>query len=107
MTRWTDAHLTAMRQVGDPEVDDLVEKLLPKRGTESIGRLGYNYMLDLADQLLAAPALTLVEGSRLKTQLGAMPADLVNYFDPIEAPCVKPGSRSTKCWSITRNSCCI
>ena len=86
MTRWTETFLTAMRQVGDPEVDDLVEAVLPKDGSQSIGRLGYNRMLDLADQLLAAPSLTLVQGSRLSTHLREMPADLVDYFDPMAAP---------------------
>ena len=51
-TRWTEAQLAEYRKIGDPEVDDLVEELIPKDGSESIGRLGYNYMVELADELL-------------------------------------------------------
>ncbi len=84
--RWTEAQLTQYRQVGDVEVDKLVADVIPKNGSESVGRLGYNYMVDLADQILDKPELMLVQKSRLCEQLRAMPENLVDYYDPMEAP---------------------
>ncbi len=84
--RWTEDQLTQYRKVGDPEVDDLVADLIPKDGTESIGRLGYNYMVELADQIFDKPELLLLQKSRLREQLQKMPERLVDYYDPMEAP---------------------
>ena len=50
---WTDEFLTARRQDGDPEADQLAEKLFKPGQTKNPfgGRLGYNPILDLADTL--------------------------------------------------------
>jgi hypothetical protein len=85
-TRWEQIDLDAYRQMADPEVDNLVAALLPKQGSESIGRLGYNAMLLIADKLIEAPEVALIENSRLAQWLKTMPEDLVGYFDPLEAP---------------------
>ncbi|MGR9051100.1 MAG: oxygenase MpaB family protein [Gammaproteobacteria bacterium] len=84
--KWEAIDLDAYRQTGDAEADGLVESVLPKEGAESIGRLGYNAMLMLADKLTENPELLAVENSRLVKQLKGMPKDLVDYFDPMEAP---------------------
>ena len=52
---WANTDLDAYRQLTDPEVDQLVAALLPQQGSESTGRLGYNFMLMLADKLLETP----------------------------------------------------
>ena len=62
---WGNIDLDAYRQLADPEVDELVAALLPKKGSESIGRLGYNSMLLMADKLIQDPELALVNNSRL------------------------------------------
>jgi hypothetical protein len=84
--RWEQIDLNAYRQMADPEVDNLVAALLPKQGSESIGRLGYNAMLLIADKLIEAPEVALIDNSRLAQWLKTMPEDLVGYFDPLEAP---------------------
>ncbi|MGZ8190126.1 MAG: oxygenase MpaB family protein [Methylococcaceae bacterium] len=85
-THWEHIDLETYRQIADPEVDRLVAALLPKQGSESIGRLGYNSMLLIADKLIKDPELALVGSSRLGEWLEAMPEDLTGYFDPMEAP---------------------
>lgn len=90
-TRWSDDELQAARRRGDPPVDDVVATVLDKAGGDSRGgRLGYNYLLRIADTLLEAPWLSAVDGSRaqstLSKELEQYPKDLVEYFDPIEAP---------------------
>ncbi|MGR9116897.1 MAG: hypothetical protein ACU85E_14130, partial [Gammaproteobacteria bacterium] len=85
-SKWDDLDLDAYRQLSDPEADHLVEELLSKHGSESIGRLGYNAMLMLADKLGEDPELTFLPDSRLAKQLNKMPQDLVAYFEPMEAP---------------------
>lgn len=84
--RWSDAKLDQYRQTGDVDVDQLVESVLPESGGESVGRLGYNDMLVLADQLIKSPELALVKQSKLASRLRQKPADLVDYFDPMPAP---------------------
>jgi len=84
--KWAKTDLDSYRQMTDPEVDRLVAALLPKQGSESIGRLGYNAMLMLADKLLETPELAMLDDSRLSRQLQQMPEDLRDYFDPMEAP---------------------
>ncbi|MGR9045165.1 MAG: oxygenase MpaB family protein [Gammaproteobacteria bacterium] len=84
--KWEDLDLESFRQMADPAVDDLVEALIPEQGSESIGRLGYNAMLMLADKLGECPELTVIPDSRLARQLSKMPKALVDYFDPMEAP---------------------
>ncbi|MBS3954599.1 MAG: DUF2236 domain-containing protein [Methylomicrobium sp.] len=83
---WEHIDLDAYRQLADPEVDSLVAALLPKKGSESIGRLGYNSMLLMADKLIQDPELALVNDSRLANWLKNMPEEIVDYFDPMEAP---------------------
>lgn len=85
-TKWANEDLSRFRNQGDPEVDNLVEKLLPKNGSESVGTFGYNHMLLLADQLIKTPELATVKNSKLAAQLNKMPDDLVRYFDPMPAP---------------------
>lgn len=84
---WPDELLDAARMEGDPEVDQLVERVLGPQGTFSgVGRLGYNRLLDIADKLLETPELVFVESSKVRQQLKAFPQQLVDYFDPMEAP---------------------
>ncbi|SRR5713226_141483 len=84
---WPDERLDAARLIGDPEVDQLVERVLgPDETFSGVGRLGYNRLLDIADKLLEAPELGFVESSRVRQQLKAFPQQLVDYFDPLEAP---------------------
>lgn len=85
-TRWTQQELSAYRNEGDPEVDALVKRLLPKNGSESVGTFGYNHMLLLADQMLKTPELAFAPDSKLNSQLKDLPKDLVTYFDPMVAP---------------------
>lgn len=78
----SDARLEALRQLGDPDVDPLVEAVL----TDSAGgRRGYNLMLDLADQVVAAPELLMTD-SHLRRTLAVMPESLQEYFAPQRAP---------------------
>lgn len=83
---WEHIDLEAFRQIGDPDVDNLVADLLPKQGGESIGCLGYNSMLLIADKLVSDPELALIGNSRLSQWLHTMPEELVDYFRPMEAP---------------------
>ena len=84
---WSKEELEAARREGDPEVDRLVEKLLDSGGDFSnVGRLGYNRLLDIADKLVEAPELALVRSSAVAGQMRSHPRELVDYFDPIEAP---------------------
>lgn len=84
--RWEKVDLDAFRHTADPQVDRLVAALLPEDGQESLGRLGYNAMLMLADQWVETPELAEIPGSRLARQLAAMPPELIDYFRPEEAP---------------------
>ena len=83
---WSDEALEQYRQFGDLEVDQLVEAVLPKDGSQSVGRLGYNDMLMLADQLMKTPELAFVKQSKLVKQLNEKPESLKDYFDPMIAP---------------------
>ena len=83
---WESIDLDAYRHIADPEADNLVAALLPKQGTESIGRLGYNAMLLIADKLISDSELALADDSRLAQWLTTIPEDLVDYFSPMEAP---------------------
>ncbi len=84
---WPDELLDAARMEGDPEVDLLVERILgPEETFSGVGRLGYNRLLDIADILLDSPELCFVESSHTRQQLNTFPTQLVNYFDPMEAP---------------------
>jgi hypothetical protein len=84
---WTDELLDGARTEGDAEVDQLVERVLgPDQTFSGVGRLGYHLLLDVADELLEAPELSFVESSRVRQQLNRFPPQLVDYFDPAEAP---------------------
>ena len=95
---WTDETLNAARKEGDREVDPLVADILlaPDDGALStvdpdarVGRLGYNFLLDLADVLVESPELMLVKGSTLRGELDEISqvnTMIVDYFDPIPAP---------------------
>ena len=85
-TKWTEESLSEYRLQGDIEVDDLVAKVLPKTGSEAIGTFGYNEMLLLTDQLINTPELAFIKGSKLSEHLKTIPDDLVQYFEPMEAP---------------------
>ena len=85
-SKWQNLDLDTYRQLADPEADRLAESILPKQGSEPIGRLGYNAMLMLADKLGDDPELAMIADSRLSKQLNKMPKELVNYFEPMEAP---------------------
>ena len=85
-TKWTEENLSEYRLQGDIEVDELVAKVLPKAGSEAIGTFGYNEMLLLSDQLINTPELALIKGSKLSEHLKTIPDDLVQYFEPMEAP---------------------
>lgn len=84
--RWTSKQLDQFRLKGDPAVDPLVETILSEQGSNAVGRVGYNNMLMLADQLIAKPELALIKESRLSKQLNENPRELVEYFDPMIAP---------------------
>ncbi len=83
---WNDDALEQYRQTGDTDVDQLVDSVLPESGSESVGRLGYNEMLVLADQLIKTPELAFVKQSKFAARLSEKPANLVDYFDPMPAP---------------------
>lgn len=84
--KWRNIELDSYRQTGDSEIDRLVAEILADQGKESIGRLGYNAMLLLADKLIEAPELAFIDDSRLSRQLDKMPKKLTDYFDPMVAP---------------------
>ena len=87
LTPWSDNMLLAARQQGDPDVDALVQTVIQGNGHEyPVGRLAYNDLLDIADKLLEAPELALIQSSTVSQQLAAYPQYLVNYFDPMVAP---------------------
>lgn len=84
--KWQNIDLDSYRQLGDSEADHLVDELLPKQDDKSIGRLGYNALLQLVDKLIEAPELAIIGDSRLNRQRESMPKDLIDYFDPMIAP---------------------
>ena len=83
----TDSYLDAMRQVGDEEVDPIVEHVLALdvEGHRP-GRMRYNFMMDLADRIVATPSLRFVPDSVLNRQLGGLPEPIRAYFTPMVAP---------------------
>ncbi|GEM_PF-744518 len=83
---WTSERLDILRKIGDVEVDAMVKHVIPGDSKEAIGRLGYNDMLLLADQIMKTPELAFVKESRLAKQLQKKPEYLVDYFDPMVAP---------------------
>ncbi len=82
----TEANLTRLRAIGDPPVDELVAHVLAPDRPGGSERLQYNFMLDLADRILAAPSLRFVPDSHLNEALERLPAELRAYFSPAPAP---------------------
>src|SRR3954468_8854876 len=84
---WTDDALERARREGDPEIDALAARVLTAQDPRTAsGRLGYNSLLDLADRIVAAPELLMVEGSSLARDYASYPAELRDYFDPQPVP---------------------
>ena len=84
-TRWNDAILDHYRQMGDAEADAIVSKALGVKD----GTVKLNQMLLLANQLIEQPGLTLVDGSRVATDLEKFRENdpgLADYYEPMEAP---------------------
>ena len=83
----TKPYLDDARKEGDPAVDALVASVLaPGQAEGSAGRLDYNFMLDLADRIVATPSLRFVPSSHLNEELQRVPAGLREYFAPQLAP---------------------
>lgn len=84
---WTNAYLDDCRQLGDAEVDPLAVEILSGQVFDhEAGRLGYNHLLDLADRLIEAPALYLVDDSQVRRAFDRMPARFTRYLDPAPIP---------------------
>jgi hypothetical protein len=84
---WKDDALDRARQEGDAVVDALAAKVLSSSDPRTAsGRLGYNSLLDLADRILGAPELLMVESSTLARDYANYPAELRDYFDPQPVP---------------------
>lgn len=84
---WTDQHLDDCRQLGDAEVDPLAVEILSGQVFDrDAGRLGYHHLLDLADRLIEAPELYLVDDSLVRREFDRMPARFTSYLDPAPLP---------------------
>ena len=85
---WTNEHLDSCRQIGDEEVDPLAVEILGGQdfGGQESGRLGYHRLLDLADRLIEAPELYLVDSSDVRREFDRMPEKFTRYFDPLPLP---------------------
>jgi hypothetical protein len=84
---WSDAHLDAMRQVGDVEVDPMAKRIISRTPFDpASGRLGYHKLLGLADLLLKGPELLLLDHSFIGRELKNFPQDECEYFDPLPVP---------------------
>ena len=84
---WSDTYLDEARKMGDPLADQLVESVLTSSPHEAdTGRLAYNVALDLADRILASPALVFVPDSALNEHLRQVPDSVTGYFAPMAAP---------------------
>ncbi len=84
---WTDQELDRMRQIGDVTVDPMAEEIIAgEKFDHTTGRLGYQKLLGLADLLLQAPELLLLDDARIGQALQAMPKHFTDYFDPLPVP---------------------
>jgi hypothetical protein len=84
---WSDERLDRARLEGDAPVDELAGQVLAQSDPRVAGgRLGYNELLDLADRLLEAPELYLVDSSSLSRALNRYDPRLRDYFDPQPVP---------------------
>lgn len=99
---WSDAHLDAMRQVGDVLVDPMARRIIARTPFDpASGRLGYHKLLGLADLLLQAPELLLLDGSLIGKELLDFPKDECEYFDPLPVPAwvdAKKLERASEIW---------
>lgn len=97
-TEWTteelDTELKKARDQGDSpnggyNADKLIEELFENPGWkygQTVGRLGYNHFLTVADRLMESPELALIKGSEIRKEIEKMPKSIVAYFDPMPAP---------------------
>lgn len=84
---WSTENLNAMRQIGDPDVDLMAERIIARTPfNPQSGRLGYHKLLGLADLLLKAPELLLLDHSRIGQAFKSFPQDECEYFDPLVVP---------------------
>jgi hypothetical protein len=85
---WTNQQLDAMRQIGDETVDPLALKIIsdPASYDPTTGLSGYHRLLGLADLLLEAPELLLLDGAELGKALKAFDPTERDYFDPLPVP---------------------
>jgi ER-bound oxygenase mpaB/B'/Rubber oxygenase, catalytic domain len=83
----TDYDLNQARQRGDAVADQLAREIIAGVPFDQAnGRLGYHQLLGVADVLLSAPELFLMDHSTVTQVLRKMPAQYVDYFDPVAAP---------------------
>lgn len=85
---WTNEQLDAMRQIGDETVDPLALKIISDRTSydPTTGLSGYHKLLGLADLLLEAPELLLMDGAELGKALKTFDEKERDYFDPLPVP---------------------
>lgn len=85
---WTDEQLEALRQIGDETVDPLALKIISGDGSfdQAAGRFAYHKLLGLADLLLDAPELLLLDGAEIGKALKTFNGHERDYFDPVPVP---------------------
>lgn len=82
VSRWSAESLHAARQVGDPPVDLIAQRIL----TSPSGRRDWTQMLAIADRLTGHPELALARGTHLAQAMDEIPGEYLDYFDPCPAP---------------------
>ena len=79
-----------VKAMGEPcSADEIIRIALRgkgKKNAKTFDRQGFNHLLGLADALVETPELALINHSNLREELDHMPSEVVDYFDPIEAP---------------------
>jgi hypothetical protein len=85
---WTNEQLEAMRRIGDETVDPLALKIISGDGSfdRAAGRFAYHKLLGLADLLLEAPELLLLDDAEVGKALKSFDARERDYFDPMPVP---------------------
>ncbi len=101
---WSQQALDALRQVGDEVVDPMAEQIINEDDEydHAIGRLGYQKLLGLADLLLKAPELLLLDDGRVGQAFKAMPKRFTDFFDPLVVPAwvdAKKLARASEIWN--------
>lgn len=84
-SQWTEDILEQARHQGDEVADRLAEKVMSHE--DAIHR--FNHFLEVADALVTAPELMLVDGSELKTHFHHLYQDdpeVARYYEPMETP---------------------